>query len=179
MAQTLLDAKGLTIELNALIDQMIDGVGRPIEEIALVGVKTRGAVMARRMQAYVLESRGVELPLGELDITLYRDDLSQLASHPMVKGTSLEFDIQGKTLLLIDDVLYTGRTIRSALDELVDFGRPNAIRLGVMVDRGWRELPIQADFCAIEIETTNEQVVKVMLSETDGEDRVVLAELPS
>jgi pyrimidine operon attenuation protein/uracil phosphoribosyltransferase len=145
------------------------------DSAALVGIRTRGALMAERLQRLLETKHGLKLPLGILDITLYRDDLSQLAPNPLVQKTDLDFDVTDRTILLIDDVLYTGRTVRSALAELVDFGRPQAVRLAVLVDRGGREIPIQGDVVMLKVDAAEHEVVKVMMAEVDGEDKVVLA----
>jgi len=140
--------------------------------LALVGIQRRGVPLARRVADAVEEHEGVRLPVGALDITFYRDDLSLVAAQPVVKGTELPFDLNGTTVVLVDDVLYTGRTIRAAMDALVDFGRPQAIRLAVLVDRGHRELPIRADHVGKNVPTSREEVVRVHLTEIDGEDGV-------
>jgi len=142
------------------------------EGLALIGIQRRGVPLAARIAAAIAEHEGVELPVGALDITFYRDDLSLVAQQPIVKGTDLPFDLNGRTVVLVDDVLYTGRTIRAAMDALVDFGRPNAIRLAVLVDRGHRELPIRADHVGKNVPTSREEIVKVHLAEIDGEDGV-------
>jgi pyrimidine operon attenuation protein/uracil phosphoribosyltransferase len=142
---------------------------------ALVGIRTRGALMAQRLQTLLAERHGLDWPLGLLDITLYRDDLSQLAPNPLVQKTDLDFDVTDRTILLIDDVLYTGRTARCALQEILDYGRPRAVRLAVLVDRGGREIPIQADLVMLKVDAAENEVVKVMMRESDGTDKVVLA----
>jgi pyrimidine operon attenuation protein / uracil phosphoribosyltransferase len=142
------------------------------EGLLLIGIQRRGVPLARRIAAAILENEGAEVPVGALDITFYRDDLSMVAQQPVVKGTELPFGIDGRTIVLVDDVLYTGRTIRAAMDALVDFGRPQAIRLAVLVDRGHRELPIRADHVGKNVPTSREEIVKVHLEETDGEDGV-------
>ena len=147
--------------------------------LALVGIQRRGVPLARRIAAAIAEHEGVTLPVGALDITFYRDDLSMVAQQPIVKGTDLPFPIDGRTIVLVDDVLYTGRTIRAAMDALVDFGRPEAIRLAVLVDRGHRELPIRADHVGKNVPTSREEVVRVHLVETDGEDAVFVDEPPA
>ena len=144
--------------------------------LALVGIQRRGVPLARRIAASIAENESVDVPVGALDITFYRDDLSLVAQQPVVKGTDLPFDLNGSTIVLVDDVLYTGRTIRAAMDALVDFGRPQAIRLAVLVDRGHRELPIHADYAGRTLTTTREETVQVRLKEEDGDDRVVLLE---
>ena len=140
--------------------------------LLLIGIQRRGVPLARRIAAAILENEGAEVPVGALDITFYRDDLSLVAQQPVVKGTELPTGIDGRTIVLVDDVLYTGRTIRAAMDALVDFGRPQAIRLAVLVDRGHRELPIRADHVGKNVPTSREELVRVHLEETDGEDGV-------
>jgi len=140
--------------------------------LLLIGIQRRGVPLARRIAAAIAENEGAEIPVGALDITFYRDDLSMVAQQPVVKGTELPSGIDGKTVILVDDVLYTGRTIRAAMDALVDFGRPQAIRLAVLVDRGHRELPIRADHVGKNVPTSREELVRVHLEETDGEDGV-------
>ena len=144
------------------------------EGLVLVGIQRRGVPLAQRLAAAIEEHEGARIPVGALDITFYRDDLSMLAQQPVVKGTDLPFDLNGSTIVLVDDVLYTGRTIRAAMDALVDFGRPQAIRLAVLVDRGHRELPIRADHVGKNVPTSREEVVKVQLEEIDGEDAVLI-----
>jgi pyrimidine operon attenuation protein / uracil phosphoribosyltransferase len=142
--------------------------------LALVGIQRRGVPLARRLADAIEEHEGVRLAVGALDITFYRDDLSLVAAQPIVKGTDLPFDLNGATIVLVDDVLYTGRTIRAAMDALVDFGRPQAIRLAVLVDRGHRELPIRADHVGKNVPTSREEVVRVHLVEIDGADDVAI-----
>jgi pyrimidine operon attenuation protein/uracil phosphoribosyltransferase len=145
--------------------------------LLLIGIQRRGVPLARRIAAAIEENEGVEVPVGALDITFYRDDLSMVAQQPVVKGTELPSGIDGKTIILVDDVLYTGRTIRAAMDALVDFGRPQAIRLAVLVDRGHRELPIRADHVGKNVPTSREEQVRVHLEEIDGEDGVEIERL--
>jgi pyrimidine operon attenuation protein/uracil phosphoribosyltransferase len=142
------------------------------EGLVLVGIQRRGVPLAQRLAVAIAEHEGVTLPVGALDITFYRDDLSLVAQQPIVKGTTIPVDLNGKTLVLVDDVLFTGRTIRAAMDALVDFGRPRAIRLAVLVDRGHRELPIRADHVGKNVPTARDELVKVHLAELDGEDAV-------
>ncbi len=142
--------------------------------LALVGIRRRGVPLARRIAAAIDENESTTIPVGALDITFYRDDLSLVAQQPIVKGTDLPFDLNGSTIVLVDDVLYTGRTIRAAMDALVDFGRPQAIRLAVLVDRGHRELPIRADHVGKNVPTSREEVVRVHLEEIDREDAVLI-----
>ena len=145
-----------------------------IEEVALVGIRRRGVPLARRIARSIHEISGHDVPCGALDITLYRDDLSGHAagSQPIIHKTEIDFSIDGKLILLVDDVLYTGRTIRAAFDALIDFGRPRAIQLIVLVDRGHRELPIRADYVGKNIPTSSTQNVQVHLTEIDGRDEV-------
>lgn len=148
-------------------------------ELAIVGVHTRGIPLAARIAARVSELEGVDVPSGKLDITLYRDDLSEVGLQPIVRRTEVPFDIARKRIVLVDDVLYTGRTARAALDALIDLGRPAGIQLAVLVDRGHRELPIRADYVGKNMPTARNEVVKVKLQEIDGEDAVELWEVPS
>ena len=151
---------------------------RGVEELALVGIRTRGAPIARRLAQSIREISGHEVPTGALDITLYRDDLMRHAvgPQPLVRLTEIPFSIDDKRILLVDDVLYTGRTIRAALDALIDFGRPKAIQLIVLVDRGHRELPIKADYVGKNLPTSLSESVQVHLTEIDGKDEVEIRE---
>lgn len=146
------------------------------EEIVLVGIKTRGIFLAQRLQAKISEIEGVEVPVEELDISLYRDDLTyqQESEEPIVKGSKFTTDIKDKTVVLVDDVLYTGRTIRAALDAVLDFDRPARIQLAILVDRGHRELPIRADFVGKNIPSSREEKIAVRLKEVDQTDEVVI-----
>ena len=145
-------------------------------DLAVVGVHTRGIPLAARIAARVAELEGHEVPSGKLDITLYRDDLSEVGLQPIVRRTEVPFDVARKRIVLVDDVLYTGRTSRAALDALIDLGRPGIIQLAVLVDRGHRELPIRADYVGKNMPTAKTEVVRVRLEETDGEDAVELWE---
>ncbi|MCX7751904.1 MAG: bifunctional pyr operon transcriptional regulator/uracil phosphoribosyltransferase PyrR [Blastocatellia bacterium] len=149
------------------------------DKLMLVGIRTRGVPLARRLAEILRQRYARDLPVGTLDITFYRDDLSRIAPNPVVKTSELPRDITGRVIILVDDVLYTGRTIRAALDHLMDYGRPDRVRLAVLVDRGHRELPIQADFVGRVIPTERNEIIKVMLREVDGEDRVLLLERES
>ena len=146
-------------------------------DLAVVGVHTRGIPLAERIAARVSELEGVQVPSGKLDITLYRDDLSEVGLQPIVRRTEVPFDVSTKRIILVDDVLYTGRTARAGLDALIDLGRPASIQLAVLVDRGHRELPIRADFVGKNLPTSKQEIVKVKLTETDGEDSVELWEV--
>jgi pyrimidine operon attenuation protein / uracil phosphoribosyltransferase len=142
------------------------------KNIAIVGIRTRGEHLARRILAKLQEIENTTIPMGVVDITLYRDDISHSAEQPLVRGTSLPFNVDTKTIVLIDDVLFTGRTVRAALDAIIDFGRPKAVQLAVLVDRGHRELPIRADYVGKSIPTARSQNVDVFMSEVDTEDAV-------
>lgn len=169
----LLDAKALARVL-ARLAAAIRRAHAPRSDAVLVGVQTRGVPLARRLAALIERGGGARMPVGTLDITLYRDDLTQIASQPVIKRTDIPASIDGRSVILVDDVLYTGRTVRAALDELIDFGRPSRIQLCVLVDRGGRELPIQPDFVGLRTQTSGDEIVQVRLAEEDGEDRVVL-----
>jgi pyrimidine operon attenuation protein/uracil phosphoribosyltransferase len=145
--------------------------------LALVGVQRRGVPLANRIAASIAEHEHVTVPVGAIDITFYRDDLSMVAHQPVVKGTDLPFDLTGLTVVLVDDVLYTGRTVRAGMDALMDFGRPRAIRLAVLVDRGHRELPVRADHVGKNVPTSREEVIRVHLREVDGVDEVIIDRL--
>lgn len=148
-----------------------------VDELCVIGIRTRGAVLAERINEYIKKIEGSDVQVGILDITLYRDDLTLIASQPVVKETLINFDITNKKVVLVDDVLYTGRTIRAALDAIADFGRPANIQLAVLIDRGHRELPIRAEYVGKNIPTSKTQNVKVMLEETDeGPDQVIIKE---
>jgi pyrimidine operon attenuation protein / uracil phosphoribosyltransferase len=143
-------------------------------EIALVGIAARGDDLARRLADELRRIEGEEVPVGVLDISFYRDDIGMQAEAPEVHETRIDFEITGRTVVLVDDVLFTGRTVRAALDALVDFGRPRAVQLAVLVDRGHRELPIRADYVGKNVPTRHDENVRVALTETDGEDAVYL-----
>lgn len=145
------------------------------ENLALIGIQTRGVSLAQRIARKIQEIEKKEVPVGMLDITLYRDDVD-MALPPAVKKTEISFDIKGKNIVLVDDVLFTGRSVRAALDELMDFGRPSTIQLGVLIDRGHRELPIRADYVGKNIPTSRRELVKVKIQESDGEDSVIIYE---
>lgn len=150
---------------------------RGIEEVVLIGIRRRGLPLAQRIQENIRNFEGAEVPLGALDITLYRDDLQKIAQQPVVRTTEIPFDVEDKVLILVDDVLYTGRTVRAALDAVMDFGRPRVIQLAVLIDRGHRELPIRADYVGKNVPTSRREVVKVKLREEDGIDGVSIEEL--
>lgn len=148
-----------------------------IENVVLVGIRTRGVPLAERLAKSIEAIENNKLQTGSLDITLYRDDLSSLAYNPIVHDTEIDFDLNGKTVVLVDDVLYTGRTIRAALDAIIDMGRPKAIQLAVMVDRGHRELPIRADYVGKNVPTSRKESIEVMLTEMGEADEVVIGDI--
>lgn len=172
-ARRLMTEQELEQVLQELCQQIVQQFESP-EDLVIIGIRTRGVTLAQRLQRLLSARYRTEIPLGTLDITLYRDDLSQLASQPLVQATDLPFDVSGKKIILVDDVLFTGRTVRAALDQLVDFGRPGVVRLLVIIDRGWREYPIQPDFVGKKIETALNENVQVRLKEIDGEDGVYI-----
>ena len=145
-----------------------------VKRLALVGVRSRAEPLARRLAGLIGEAAGSEPAVGALDISLYRDDFTSLAAQPIMKGTDIVFSIDGRTVVIVDDVLFTGRTVRAALDQLIDFGRPARIELAVLVDRGHRELPIRADYVGRSLSTSRDEEVQVLVQEEDGRDEVVL-----
>jgi pyrimidine operon attenuation protein/uracil phosphoribosyltransferase len=147
-----------------------------LKDVCIVGIRNRGAHLAKRLADYITEIEGGSISVGILDITLYRDDLTLIASQPVVRKTEIGFDITDKNIVLVDDVLYTGRTVRAALDALVDFGRPKSIQLAALIDRGHRELPIRADYVGKNIPTAANEMVEVRLDEVDGIDEAVIVE---
>jgi pyrimidine operon attenuation protein/uracil phosphoribosyltransferase len=149
------------------------------EDLLLVGVHTRGVPLARRLAADIEGFSGVKIAVGTLDISLYRDDLSSLELKPLVKLTDIPADIDGKSIVLVDDVLYTGRSTRAAMDALIDLGRPRSIQLAVLIDRGHRELPIRADYVGKNIPSSRHEEIRVNLKETDGVDEVAITPAPS
>jgi len=171
----LMDAERLSRALARIAHQIVER-RRDAEGLVLVGVRTRGVPLARRLAVLVAEAGAPPPPVGALDITLYRDDLTTVAPQPVLRRTEIPGSIDGRTVVLVDDVLYTGRTIRAALDEIIDFGRPARIKLAVLVDRGHRELPICPDYVGQTITTTRDESVQVLVQEEDGADRVLLLE---
>jgi pyrimidine operon attenuation protein/uracil phosphoribosyltransferase len=172
----LIDAEGLRRVITRIAHEIIERNGGA-ENVVLVGIRRRGYPLAKRIAAKIHEFESVEIPVGALDITLYRDDLQMIAHQPVVSGTEIAFDIDEKVVVLVDDVLFTGRTVRAALDELIDFGRPRAIQLAVVVDRGHREIPIRADFVGKNVPTSKREVIMVHVTEIDDHDGVSIGEL--
>jgi pyrimidine operon attenuation protein/uracil phosphoribosyltransferase len=170
-----MDADRISRSLVRIAHEIVER-NRGVADLALIGIRERGVPLARRLAASLHGISGTDVPTGALDITLYRDDLMRQAvgPQPLVRSTDILFDIDDRVILLVDDVLYTGRTIRAALDALIDFGRPRAIQLVVLVDRGHRELPIKADYVGKNVPTSRRESVQVRLQEVDGHDEVVL-----
>jgi pyrimidine operon attenuation protein/uracil phosphoribosyltransferase len=170
-----MDADRMGRTLTRMAHEIVER-NRGVESLALVGVRTRGVPIAARLAARLREISGHDVPVGALDITLYRDDLmlNAVGPQPLVRSTDIPFSIDDRIIVLVDDVLYTGRTVRAALDELIDFGRPRAIQLVVIVDRGHRELPIKADYVGKNLPTSHGESVSVRLLETDGCDQVII-----
>jgi len=146
------------------------------KDLVLIGIKKRGVTLAKRLSSKIKEIGGIEIPIGALDINLYRDDLSEVASQPILRKTEVPFTVREKKVILVDDVLYTGRTIRAALDAIIDLGRPRVIQLAVLLDRGHRELPIRADYVGKNVPTSKGELVEVKLMEDDGIDEVIIQE---
>ncbi|NTY01560.1 bifunctional pyr operon transcriptional regulator/uracil phosphoribosyltransferase PyrR [Deinococcus sp. JMULE3] len=170
---TILTADEVRRALTRIAHEIIER-NKGAENLALIGVHTRGIPLARRLAEKLSSLEGVDVPTGMLDITLYRDDLSEVAQQPIIRETQVPFDLRDRRVILVDDVLYTGRTVRAALDALIDLGRPAGIQLAVLVDRGHRELPIRADYVGKNLPTAASEVVKVKLQETDDVDSVEL-----
>lgn len=170
----IMSADDLRRALVRIAHEIVEGNGGT-DDLVMVGVRSRGVPLAQRLAALVKEHEGVEVPVGNLDITYYRDDLTKIAHAPIVKRTDAMPELTGKTVVLVDDVLFTGRTVRAALDAITDHGRPTAVRLAVVVDRGHRELPIRPDHVGKNLPTSLDENVQVRLSETDGVDEVVIA----
>jgi pyrimidine operon attenuation protein/uracil phosphoribosyltransferase len=169
----ILSKDGISRSLRRISHEILERNASSLDNLALVGVLTRGAPLARRIAENIEHFEGLKVPVGALDITLHRDDRKTRGEEPRVRGSHVPFDVAGKTVVLVDDVLYTGRTARAAMDALLELGRPAAIRLAVLVDRGHRELPIRADHVGKNVPTSREETVRVSLVETDGEDGVI------
>jgi len=170
---TILDTTDIDRILTRIIHEILE-VHRGAENLSLIGIHTRGVYLAKRIQSKIRDTEGVDIHTGEMDITLYRDDWTRIGRHPIVRATKIPFSVEAKQIILVDDVLFTGRTTRAAMDALVDFGRPDRIELSVLVDRGHRELPIQGNYVGKYVETRRSETVNVLLTEHDGEDRVVI-----
>jgi len=170
----ILDKEALNRALMRIAHEILEK-NKGTKDLCLVGIRTRGAYLAKRLADCILKIENENVLVGVLDITLYRDDLTLVAAQPLVHKTEIGFDITDKNLVLVDDVLYTGRTVRAALDALIDFGRPKSIQLAVLIDRGHRELPLRADYAGKNIPTSDQETVEVRLVECDDKDEVVIA----
>ena len=173
---SIMDADGIRRALIRIANEITEK-NRGVENVALVGIRTRGVPLAARIAEEIRKIENVEVPVGSLDITLYRDDLTTMGYNPVIHGTEIDFDVTGKHIVLVDDVLYTGRTIRAALDAIIDMGRPNSIQLAVLIDRGHRELPIRADYAGKNVPTSRRETIEVALQEEGKEDEVILGEI--
>ena len=171
----LMDIDGIRRALTRISHEIVEK-NKGTKNVILVGIRTRGIPLAERIASEIEKIEGTKPAMGILDITLYRDDLSTLSYQPVVRETEIPYDITGKTIVLVDAVLYTGRTIRAALDALIDMGRPKNIQLAVLIDRGHRELPIRADFVGKNVPTSSKEEIRVVLKENDGDEKVVLSE---
>ena len=171
----ILDKEGIRKALLRIAHEILEK-NKITKELAIIGIRNKGAYLAERLSSYIKQIEGISVPVGTLDITLYRDDLTQVAGQPVVHETEIGFDVEGKTIILVDDVLFTGRTVRCALDELIDFGRPACIQLAVLIDRGHRELPIRPDYIGKNVPTNSKEIVEVKLQESDGKDEVIICQ---
>ena len=171
----LLSAEEISRTLQRLAHEIMEKSGGT-KDLALIGVRRRGVPLSQRLARIMKESARVEVPVGTLDITLYRDDLSTVAHQPVVQSTEIEFQVDDREIVLVDDVLYTGRTVRAAMNGLFDLGRPRRIRLCVLIDRGHRELPVEASFVGRHVQTSDTEIVECRLQEVDNEERVMLVD---
>jgi len=175
MAVQIMDAQAIQRAITRISHEILER-NKGIENLALVGIRTRGVFLAERLASCIKNIDEDSVPVGIMDITLYRDDIATTSHQPVVRTTEIPFDIKDKKIVLIDDVLFTGRSIRCALDELIDFGRPRNIQLAVLIDRGHRELPIRADYVGKNVPTSLKEIVNVRLKDIDGVDEVVIEE---
>ena len=173
-ASVLLNADGIKRQLERISSEIVEKGLESIDDLALIGIHTRGVFLARRLAGMIADITGKKVLTATMDITLYRDDWTRISYQPVVQSTDIPFSVDEKRVVLVDDVLFTGRTTRAALDALTDFGRPSRVELSVLVDRGLRELPIQADYVGKAVETNAKQMVNVMLSECDEQDLVII-----
>ncbi|MEG0641469.1 MAG: bifunctional pyr operon transcriptional regulator/uracil phosphoribosyltransferase PyrR [Clostridium sp.] len=171
----LLDEKSINRALIRVSHEIIEK-NKGVENIILVGIKTRGVPLAKRLANFIEQFEGIKVEIGTLDITLYRDDLTKKNYSPTLNSTDIPSDLSNKVVVLVDDVLYTGRTVRSALDAIIDIGRPDSVQLAILIDRGHRELPIRADYVGKNVPTSIDEIVSVELKEIDGEDKVTIGE---
>ena len=169
----ILDARGMERALTRIAHEIIER-NKGVEDVRLIGIQRRGVPLARRLSEIIERVEGVKVPVGVLDITLYRDDLSLLNQQPVINSTDVPFVVSGKAMVMVDDVLFTGRTARAAMDALCDMGRPRSVQLAVLIDRGHRELPIRADYVGKNVPTARSEMISVRVEAFDGEQSVVL-----
>lgn len=172
----LMDETAIKRAITRIAHEIIER-NKGVENVALIGIRRRGGPLAQRLADRIEEIEGIRVPVGILDITLYRDDLTTLAAQPQLHRTEVFFDINDMNIVLVDDVLYTGRTVRAAMDALIDIGRPRCIQLAVLIDRGHRELPIKADYVGKNIPTSLQEIISVMVTEIDNKEEVVIQEI--
>ncbi len=174
--KVVLDGADMRRTLVRIAHEIVEKQIEP-QELAIVGIHRRGAILARRLRTLLDEQLGIEVPLGDVDISFYRDDLSRRADAPVVNASHLDFDVDGRTVVIVDDVLYTGRTVRAAIEAIFDYGRPGRIQLAVLADRGHRELPIRPDYVGKNLPTSRDERVNVRVQELDGDDQVTITAL--
>lgn len=172
--ELVMDAQDIDRTITRMTHRILE-VHKGAAGLTLIGIQTRGVFLAKRIQEKIHAIEGVEVETGDMDITLYRDDWTRISHHPVVQATDILFSVDGREIILVDDVLFTGRTTRAAMDAIMDFGRPDRIELAVLVDRGYRELPIQADYVGRFVETRRSETINVFLKEHDVEDKVMIA----
>ncbi len=172
----IMDSQAVKRALTRVAHEIVER-NKGVSDLTLVGIRTRGVPLAQRIAEEIKRIEGIDLPVGVLDITLYRDDLSTLAYQPIVHETLIPFSINDKKVVLVDDVLFTGRTVRAALDAIMDIGRPAAIQLAVLIDRGHRELPVRADYVGKNVPTSGKEIVSVQLTSVDGSEQVIIKEM--
>jgi pyrimidine operon attenuation protein / uracil phosphoribosyltransferase len=173
--KTVMDADSINRTIQRIVNQIIER-NNGARDLAIIGIRTRGVFIAERIAGEIEKLEDIRPPMGTLDISLYRDDLRRKTEWPKVKKTEIPFSVEDKRVILVDDVIYTGRTTRAAIEEVMDYGRPSSIQLAVLVDRGHRELPIQADYVGVKLNTLSTEEVRVHLKEADGEDEVLIVQ---
>ena len=169
-----MNSEGIELAIARMATEVLERHQGDMENLAIIGIRRRGVYLGQRLAQRIHATTQRTVPTGILDITMYRDDLTTISTWPLLRETLIEFSVEGKSLVLVDDVLYTGRTIRAALDGLIDLGRPKRVQLAVLIDRGHRELPIQADYVGKFVQTADEEIVEVRLTEVDQEERVIV-----
>ncbi|MEI8215921.1 MAG: bifunctional pyr operon transcriptional regulator/uracil phosphoribosyltransferase PyrR [Eubacteriales bacterium] len=172
----IMDESAMMRALSRISHEIIER-NKGVSDVAIIGIQRRGVPLSNMISEKIYEIEGVGVPVGILDITFYRDDLSLLSEHPVVKGTEIDFSVTGKKIILVDDVLYTGRTVRAAIEAIMDLGRPSSIQLAILVDRGHRELPIRADYVGKNVPTSKDEVIHVKLEEYDGINSVDIGDI--